>query len=112
MSEPVMQPEFRAGRLTPSAYIVALEDEIDRLNEAYELALDQATNNGIAAVRAMVQLENEREVARLVQEELGRIIKEEARRLREMRGDHPAGRSREVLEHGTQRLMHVVKEAD
>jgi VIT1/CCC1 family predicted Fe2+/Mn2+ transporter len=116
MNEPTMKPEFRAGRLTPSAYIVALEDEIDRLNEAYELAAAQATENAIAAVRAMVQLEKEREVAQLIQSELQRIIKEEARRLREMRGDHPAGRGiTEVRDSRHERLgrtLKVVKEAD
>ena len=116
VSEPVMQPEFLAGRLTPSEYIVALEDEIHRLHEAYEFAAAQATENAIVAVRAMVQLEKEREAARIIQSELQRIIKEEARRLREMRGDHPAGRGipevRDPRNEQMGRTLTVVKEAD
>jgi hypothetical protein len=111
-----MQPEYRAGRLTTAEYIVALEDEVHRLNEAYELAAAQATENAIAAVRAMVQLEKEREVAQLIQSELQRIIKEEARRLRQMRGDHPAGRGitevRDPRHEQLGRTLQIVKEAD
>jgi hypothetical protein len=110
-----MQSEFRAGRLTPSQYIVALEDEIDRLAEAYELAASQATENAIAAVRAMLQLEHEREIAQHIQDELTRIIHEAARRVREMR-EHPAGRSYYPFADGAdgeaKTALRVVKEAD
>lgn len=91
-----MKPEFGAGRLTTSEYIVALEDEVHRLNEAYELAAAQATENAIVAVRAMVTLDKLRE-----------LVETSA-----ARKSHPAGRGREILEHGTGQVLHVVKEVD